>query len=306
MTTRLSLTLLAAAAALVAAPVAAQLLPGGGGGVIGGVVGGVTRTIGDVAGPVLGDSDSSSLGERSRLVGGAFDRVSVIASSVAGSADSLLDLRRLRLSLLVDAHRDELAKDEDGNVVRRDRLLVVEPDASSLAAAARAGFRIGADQPQPELGLHFVTLGVPAGMSPRKALAALRRAAPGLDADYDHVFEPAGGALGPVAVLLASGAAGLASGGTRIAMIDGGVASHPSIARADRAEGVRRTRLRNRSRHRGRILAGRRRWSVQGRRAWRDAVCRRRLRWQCRRGIGLDHRPRAWLGREQASAADQY
>ena len=69
-------------------------------------------------------------------------------------------------------------------------------------------------------------------MNPRKALETLRRAAPTLDADYDHIFEPAGGALSPAVALLATGAAGLAPGGTRIAMIDGGVASHPSMARA--------------------------------------------------------------------------
>jgi hypothetical protein len=60
----------------------------------------------------------------------------------------------------------------------------------------------------------------------------LRQAAPGIDADFDHVFEPAGGALAPTSALLAVGMAGLAPAGTRIAMIDGGVASHPSMARA--------------------------------------------------------------------------
>ena len=135
MTTRLSLTLLACT--LLAAPVAAQLLPGGGGGRLGGVVGGVTRTVGNVARPVLGSEDGASAREQGRLVGGAFDRVGTLASSVAASADSLLDLRRLRHSLLIDAHRAELARDEHGNVVRRDRLVAVEPNAASLAASDR-------------------------------------------------------------------------------------------------------------------------------------------------------------------------
>lgn len=230
MTTRLSLTLLTTACALLAAPVAAQLLPGGGG--LGGVVGGITRTVGDVAQPALGPPGSDSSRERGRLVGGAFDRVGTLSSSVAASAGSLLDLRRLRHSLLIDAHRAELTRDDDGNVVRRDRLVAVEPDAASLAAAARLGFRIIADQPQPDLSLRLVTLSVPRKMTPRQAITALRRAAPALDVDYDHLFEPAGGALGPAAVLLASGAAGSAPAGTRLAMIDGGVASHPSMARA--------------------------------------------------------------------------
>ena len=228
MTTRFRFPLLACAIALAAAPVAAQLLPGS----VGNVVGGIGRTVGNVAEPVLGQAAREAPGAQRALVGGAFDRVSTLASSVEGSADTLLDLRRLRLSLLVDAHRVELARDGDGNVVRRDRLVAIEPDAASLAAAGRAGFRIISDQPEPGLGLRLVTLAVPARTSPRKALDALRRAAPALNADFDHVFEPAGGSLAPATALLAIGAAGLAPAGTRIAMIDGGVAAHPSMSRA--------------------------------------------------------------------------
>jgi hypothetical protein len=228
MTTRFCFPLLASALALTAAPVAAQLLPGA----VGGVVGDLNRTVGTVAGPVLGQVNGQAPAAQRALVDGAFDRVSTLASSVEESAGTLLDLRRMRLSLLVDAHRAELARDGDDNVVRRDRLVAVEPDSASLAAAARAGFRVIGGSSEPELGMRLVTLAIPPRMAPRKALDRLRKAAPGIDADYDHVFEPAGGALAPVTALLAAGAAGLAPGGTRIAMIDGGVASHPSMARA--------------------------------------------------------------------------
>jgi hypothetical protein len=130
------------------------------------VVGEIGRTVGNVAGPVLGQAGSESpVAQQRALVGGAFDRVSMLASSVAASPGTLLDLRRLRLSLLVDAHRAELARDGDGNVVRRDRLVAVEPDAASLAAAARAGFRIVSDRPT-RLGLRLVTLAVPAKNEP--------------------------------------------------------------------------------------------------------------------------------------------
>ena len=229
MTTRLSASIVATAALLAAAPVAAQLLPG-----VGGTVGGVTQAVGNVARPVLGAAtgDPATNAERGQLIGGAFDRVASLSSSVAAGSASLLDLRQLRLTLLINAHRAELDRDGDGNPVRRDRLVVVEPDPASLGLAARAGFRILADQRDPELGLRLVTLAIPPRMSPRKALTNLRRAAPGLDADFDHIFEPAGGALAPTAALLATGAAGLAPANTRIAMIDGGVASHPAMARA--------------------------------------------------------------------------
>lgn len=234
MTTRFSFPLVATAAAILASPLSAQLLPpiGGGGGGLGGVLGGVTRTVGGVTGPVLGNEDGGSSVQRQVLASGGFDRVAGLASSVAGTASSLLDLRKLRLSLLVDAHRQDLDRDGAGNPVRRDRLVAIEPDPASLAAAARAGFRVMTDEREPGLGLRLVTLAVPARMAPRKALDQLRRAAPGLDADFDHIFEPAGGALAPTAAALAVGAAGVAPLGTRIAMIDGGVASHPSMGRA--------------------------------------------------------------------------
>ena len=84
MTTRLSASIIATAALLAAAPVAAQLLPG-----VGGTVGGVTQAVGNVARPVLGAAtgDPATNAERGQLIGGAFDRVASLSSSVAtGSA----------------------------------------------------------------------------------------------------------------------------------------------------------------------------------------------------------------------------
>jgi hypothetical protein len=72
---------------------------------------------------------------------------------------------------------------------------------------------------------------VPARLSARDALNRLRRAAPGIEADFDHLYEPAGGALVAVGASLASDGA-RAAGGRTIAMIDGGVASHPSLGEA--------------------------------------------------------------------------
>ena len=240
MATRLSLALLGAAALFAAAPVAAQLLGAGLGGAVGGLgnaVGGLGGGLGNGLGGTVGGLPNSVLGaasleqaaQRRALVGGAFDRIDHLASSVADTADSLVDLRRLRLSLLVEAHRTELDRDGAGNPVRRDRLVAVDPDPASLVAATAEGFRILSDEREDQLGLRLVSLGVPARMSPRKALDTLRRAAPSLNADFDHIYEPAGGALTPSMARLASGTA---PRGTRIGMIDGGVASHPSMARA--------------------------------------------------------------------------
>ena len=76
----------------------------------------------------------------------------------------------------------------------------------------------------------MVTLALPKGMDVREGLKALRKAAPALQADYNHIYEPAGAALLPATT--AALAAAPVRPGTRIAMIDGGIASHPSLARA--------------------------------------------------------------------------
>ena len=112
MATRFSIAL-AASAALAATPVAAQLLPGSAGGVVGGVLGGAGRTVGGLTQPILNDQRGAPSAERAQLVAGAFDRVTNLASSVAGGADSLLDLRKLRLSLLANSHKAELARDPE-------------------------------------------------------------------------------------------------------------------------------------------------------------------------------------------------
>jgi subtilisin family serine protease len=114
--------------------------------------------------------------------------------------------------------------------VRRGIIAVLDPDPIGLQAALRAGFRVAADQPSPELGIRVVSLAVPDGKSAKAGLKLLERIAPELQADYDHLYEPAGGSLAPVVGALA--AASAAGGGRVIGMIDGGVAAHPALAGA--------------------------------------------------------------------------
>ncbi|HEU5285253.1 MAG TPA: S8 family serine peptidase, partial [Sphingomicrobium sp.] len=145
-------------------------------------------------------------------------------------AQTLLELRRLRLQELIRSHRGQLESDGSGQPVARGRLVAIDPDPASLQLAARAGFFILTEERHGELGLRVVHLRVPRGMSARDALKRLRSAAPRIEADFDHLFEPAGGELLPVAGALA--AAATSGPGRKIGMIDGGVASHPSLARA--------------------------------------------------------------------------
>jgi hypothetical protein len=130
---------------------------------------------------------------------------------------------------MIRENRRELEADPAGQPVRRGTLVAINPAPGALRIAARAGFRPIGGESNPELGFTTVHLGVPNGMSARDGLRRLRQIAPAIQADYDHVFEPAGGALIPVAASLASAAG---AGGIRIGIIDGGVASHPSLAGA--------------------------------------------------------------------------
>jgi hypothetical protein len=165
----------------------------------------------------------------------------------SSSPEEYENYRLLRLKALIQANRTTLDRDVRDLPVFRADLVVIDPDPVSLTAANRAGFAIVGNEAVPALGMRMVTLGVPRGMNVREALKLLRKAAPALPADYDHVYEPAGGALLPVAgVALAARAPARRQKraqarpaaqvrpvpAVRIAMIDGGVAAHPSLARA--------------------------------------------------------------------------
>jgi hypothetical protein len=212
----------------------AQLL----GGPLGGVTGPVIDTVGQVGNSVdqtLGDitrtGDAPGSAVYSNVAPVSLDRVVQPIQYVRASAGQLAQLRKLRLEALIRANRAALDRDEQGQPVRKGELILTDPDLASLSLALRAGFREIADDSGNELGIRIVTLSVPRGMNAREGLKALRRVSPAIQADYNHIYEPAGGAL-----LATSGAALAASiparQGTRIAMIDGGIASHPSLAAA--------------------------------------------------------------------------
>lgn len=181
--------------------------------------------VGPVARDILAQPDAQ------QVISPTLDTVTGLPDRIAESgAPTLLELRRLRLQQLIREFRNQLESDGSGLPVRRGILVAVDPDPVSLQLAARAGFRVMADATDPQLGMRIVQLAVPRGRSARDGLRLLQRAAPHLQVDFDHVFEPAGGALLPTHAALAS-SAGLGRGRT-IGMIDGGVASHPSLAAA--------------------------------------------------------------------------
>lgn len=215
----------AAGAVLVTGTAAAQLLPPIS-------LPPVQLPVGNV--PVVGPALERVLGspEARQVVNPTLDSVSGLPRQVAeAGAQTLLELRRIRLAELVRQNRAALEIDGDGQPVRRGILIAASPSIASLQSAARAGFHVVATEVNSELGLTTVYLRVPRDMSAREAMQRLRRAAPAIEADYDHVFEPAGGSLLPFAGALAAGSA--PAGGVRIGLIDGGVASHPSLGQAN-------------------------------------------------------------------------
>ncbi len=188
---------------------------------------------GDASLPVLGSAlqDVLRQPETRQVVQPTLDSVAGLPPALAdaGSA-TLLELRKLRLRELVRQNSRALETDSAGQPVRRGLLVALAPDAGSLQQALRGGFRVVADERHPDLGLRVVSLAVPHGLTARAGLKRLKSVAPAIDADFDHVFEPAGSALLPFAGMLA--AASASKNGVRLGMIDGGVASHPSLAGA--------------------------------------------------------------------------
>lgn len=190
----------------------AQLLPSIGG-IPGQVTGGVfgLPTAGPVVAPV-------------------FDRLNDIGGSTLGDTASLLDLRRERLHELIHAHRSVLEADPDGNPVRKNEIVAIDPSADTIARVRAAGFRVVHDESIEGVAVHVVTFAPPAGKNSRDSLKNLKAIAPAGEFDYDHIYEPAGPE--PLAPGGAAAKASVPSGKPAIGMIDGGVSAHPSLRNA--------------------------------------------------------------------------
>jgi subtilisin family serine protease len=159
------------------------------------------------------------------------NRVSAFYAVDTATPEQIEDYRQARLNALIEANRDVLDRDPSGEPVRKRELIASNPDPISLANASQAGFQVVGREQETSLGLSLVTLSIPRRMNIRQALRTLHQVAPAMQVDYNHIYEPSGGALLPFAgtVLASSPRFGP---GTRIAMIDGGVAAHPSLAHA--------------------------------------------------------------------------
>lgn len=227
------LTLVALSLLGVATPASAQILsnPSGALGPLGQAIPPLPTERLPVVGAVLTNRQQEQ--ERQELAASALAQPSLDRIGVGNVIDTfgskaLARLRDQRLRTMILQFPEQLDRDKNGNPVRRGELVVIDPDAQTLADVAPEGFVPLREETV--LGLRFVVLSIPdRGGDIRKAMKRLTKAAPGLDMDYNHVFEPAGGPLATTySVALASGASSTAKG-RLIAMIDGGVAAHQSM-----------------------------------------------------------------------------
>ena len=211
---------------LAAAPAAAQLLPGG----LGQLPGQTLGMVGGVAGP-LGAPLAGSLGGAQAALPQPSEPLGIVnfvADTLIPDPRSLLAARRDRQRDLIRGSGNALFADPQGNPARQGEILAVDIGDADVRALVAAGFAVLRDT----RGADAVTVSVlqpPKGMSVRKALRKLAEIAPGVTADYNHVYEPAGGSLRPMALAPARGSGG---GGSTIGLVDGGVGAHVSLAGA--------------------------------------------------------------------------
>lgn len=161
-------------------------------------------------------------------------------SGVTQDLARVTDLRRLRLRELVRQNRDRIDIDGNGAPVVRGELLAVAPSPGSLARAATAGFMVMRESAVEGTDVRLVTLAIPRGLNARQAIKRLRKADPGGDYDFNHIYSSAGENDPSIAAATPdcqspppyfSGPGG--GGGRRIGLVDTGVdARHPALGGA--------------------------------------------------------------------------
>lgn len=162
---RAPFALLSACAVLLAVPAAAQLLPGVPLPQLP-VVGPVTQDLEDTLGPPLHD--------------------------LRQSAAQLVQARTDRIAGLLRRQREFVEPDANGEPAVRGELLLLDPDAATLAAARGAGFAEAGRAELGSLGMTVTRLQVPRGMALAKAQRRLLRVAPGAEIAPDSLHFQSG------------------------------------------------------------------------------------------------------------------
>ncbi len=201
-----------------AAPAAAQLIGGG----LSGALGGVTAPVGGL----LGQAQLQGAATATAALASPLD-IAVFRGAL--SPGDLLALRRERLRALVRANRNVLDADDVGAPIRRDEIVAINVTPAVLDRIQTAGFAAIRQETIDGVGLALTILKPPRHKSARKAIALLRATDPDGAYELNHIYQPAGGSLGP-----GDGAAAGSgrSGGIKVGLIDGGIGAHPAFAAA--------------------------------------------------------------------------
>lgn len=198
---RAPFALLTACAALAAVSASAQLLPG-------------------VSVPQVPLADPLVQG-----VGQALERP---VDTIRQTADRLVEARADRLADLLRRQRDFVEPDANGDPAVRGELLLVDPDAATLAAARGAGLAEAGTDALGSLGMSVVRLAVPRGMTVADAQRHLLRVAPNAQLAPDNLHFQSGGTASFVTA--ASAAGGRATIATAVGVIDGAPGKGQSVS----------------------------------------------------------------------------
>lgn len=131
-----------------------------------------------------------------------------------------------RLTRFVRLNREAVDVDDNRYPAVRGQLLATGVSEQMVAQAQQKGFRLLASDRIEGLDLSYVRFATPAKMSLRDAEKELQQIMPDADIDVDHIYFQSGAASLPNVGSAAAATAGLAAS---LGIIDGGVASHPSV-----------------------------------------------------------------------------
>jgi hypothetical protein len=154
------------------------------------------------------------------------DRVEQLTDRTAARVLERARLRRIA-SFLHD-NRATVAPDDRGFPAVRGEVLLTAPEPGDLDALLAQGFTMLADETIPGLDLRTVRLGTPPDMSLEDALDEARDIADDR-ISADNIHFQSGVMRGSAAAAPPMAAAGSAGAGTRLGLIDGGVAASPII-----------------------------------------------------------------------------
>lgn len=188
--------------------------------------------IGQIGLPSPGQDVGGAVGSTVDRLGGTVDSLTGLdVRQPVRSATRLAGDRLARLTAFVRANRAHVELDEDGQPARRGVVLLIDADAASLETARQFGFEVRALHALDNLGLATGELTVPSGMALAEALRHLRGVLPGKTLSADQIHFPGASSRGPRTTSPA-GPAGSAAITTPVGLIDGGVASAVSTAKA--------------------------------------------------------------------------